>query len=76
MCLAIPGQVVERFTARDMPMGRVDFNGVRREVCLACTPEAVVGSWVVVHVGFAISVLDEAEARRSLAMLDEMADGD
>jgi hydrogenase expression/formation protein HypC len=74
MCLAVPGQVVERFTAGEMPMGRVDFNGVRREVCLACTPEAGVGAWVVVHVGFAISVLDEAEARRSLALLDALGE--
>lgn len=72
MCLAIPGRVEERFGAGDLPMGRVDFNGVRREVCLAYVPEADVGSWVVVHVGFAISVLDEAEAARTLALVDEM----
>jgi hydrogenase expression/formation protein HypC len=72
MCLAIPGRVVERFDAGDLPMGRVDFNGVSREVCLAYVPEADVGAWVVVHVGFAISVLDEAEAQRTLALVDEM----
>ena len=53
-------------------MGRVDFNGLRREVCLAYVPEAAVGAWVVVHVGFAISVVDEAEAQRTLALLDEL----
>jgi hydrogenase expression/formation protein HypC len=74
MCLAVPGQLLERFTAGEMPMGRVDFNGVRRQVCLACTPEARVGSWVVVHVGFAISVIDEDEARRTLALLDELGE--
>jgi hydrogenase expression/formation protein HypC len=74
MCLAVPGQVVERYTAGDLPMGRVDFNGVRREVCLACTPDAGVGAWVVVHVGFAVSVVDEDEARRSLALLDELGE--
>jgi hydrogenase expression/formation protein HypC len=74
MCLAVPGQLLSRFTAGDMPMGRVDFNGVRRQVCLACTPDARVGSWVVVHVGFAISVVDEDEARRTLALLDELGE--
>jgi hydrogenase expression/formation protein HypC len=74
MCVAVPGQLLERFTAGDVPMGRVDFNGVRRQVCLACTPEAGVGSWVVVHVGFAISVIDEDEARRTLALLDELGE--
>ncbi len=74
MCLAVPGQVVERLTAGDLPMARVDFNGMRREVCLAYTPEAEVGSWVVVHVGFAISVVDEDEALRTLALLDELGE--
>ena len=74
MCVAVPGQLLERFTVGDVPMGRVDFNGVRRQVCLACTPEAGVGSWVVVHVGFAISVIDEDEARRTLALLDELGE--
>ena len=74
MCLAVPGLLVERFLAGDMPMARVDFNGVRRAVCLSCTPDAPVGSWVVVHVGFAISVVDEDEARRTLALLDELGE--
>jgi hydrogenase expression/formation protein HypC len=78
MCLAVPGKVVELLSAAagtgDLPMGRVEFNGVRRDVCLAYTPEAGVGSWVVVHVGFAIGVLDEGEARRTLALLDELGE--
>jgi hydrogenase expression/formation protein HypC len=74
MCLAVPGQVVELLTAGELPMGRVDFNGMRRDVCLAYTPEAGVGSWVVVHVGFAIGVVDEEEARRTLALLDELGE--
>jgi hydrogenase expression/formation protein HypC len=78
MCLAIPGRLEERFEARDLPMGKVDFNGVRREVCLAYVPEASVGDFVVVHVGFAISVVDPVEAMRTLALLDELGelDGD
>lgn len=74
MCLAIPGRIEERFVAGDLPMGRVDFNGVRREVCLAHVPEAVVGDYVVVHVGFAISVVDKEEAERTLALLDELGE--
>ena len=78
MCLAIPGSLEERFFAHDLPMGKVNFNGVRREVCLAYVPEACVGDFVVVHVGFAISVVDPAEAARMLAILDELGelDGD
>ena len=74
MCLAVPGQVVELYTTGDMPMAKVDFCGVRRGVCLSCTPDAAVGSWVVVHVGFAISIVDEAEAQRTLALLEELGE--
>jgi hydrogenase expression/formation protein HypC len=73
VCLAIPGRVDQRFDANGLPMARVDFNGVRRDVCLAYVPDAREGDYVVVHVGFAISVIDAAEAARSLALLDEAA---
>ncbi len=55
-------------------MGVVDFDGVSREVCLACEPEAVVGDYVLVHVGFAISSIDENEAQRTLAALRELGE--
>ncbi|MCP3903106.1 MAG: HypC/HybG/HupF family hydrogenase formation chaperone [Planctomycetes bacterium] len=73
MCLGIPGRITE---LRDGPilMGMVDFDGVEREVCLACEPEAAVGDYVLVHVGFAISCIDEAEAHRTLAALRELGD--
>ncbi len=71
-----PRSLEERFLARDLPMGKVNFNGVRREVCLAYVPEACVGDFVVVHVGFAISVVDPAEAARMLAILDELGELD
>jgi hydrogenase expression/formation protein HypC len=74
MCLAIPGRLEERFESGDRPMGRVDFNGVRRDVCLDCVPDAEIGQYVVVHVGFAISVVDAAEAARMLALLDELGE--
>jgi hydrogenase expression/formation protein HypC len=72
VCLAIPGLLLERFDAGGLLMGRVDFNGARRDVCLAHVPEAAVGDYVVVHVGFAISVMDQAEAARTLELLDEL----
>ena len=74
MCLAVPGRVVEIFDAADIAFRRakVDFGGVRKEVNLAYTPEAEVGKYVLVHVGFAISVIDEAEAQRVFQYLEEM----
>src|SRR3970040_2416862 len=74
MCLGIPGQVVERRDDRGLPMGVVDFGGVRRECCLAyVSDDIVVGDYVIVHVGFAISRVDEAEARRTYAVLKELS---
>jgi hydrogenase expression/formation protein HypC len=68
MCLAIPMQVVER---REFD-GQVELNGVGRRVGLMLTPEAVLGDWVLVHAGYAIAVIDEHEAARSLALLDKI----
>jgi hydrogenase expression/formation protein HypC len=73
MCLAVPGKVLS--VAGDEPLlraGRVRFSGVVREVSLACVPEAKVGDYVLVHVGFALSVVDEAEARKVFEYLKEM----
>lgn len=74
MCLGIPGQVVTRTTTNGLAMGTVDFGGIHKEVCLAYVPEVALGDYVVVHVGFAIAQIDEAEAHRTLAVLREMAD--
>lgn len=74
MCLAVPGRITSLGEREGLPMGRVDFNGLNREVCLVYVPEARVGDWVVVHVGFAISTLDEAEAERTLRLLDELGE--
>ena len=68
MCLGIPGKVVEIYQQNDLPMGKVEFGGVVKEVCLAYTPEAAVGDYVIVHVGFAISRIDEAEAAGDLLL--------
>jgi hydrogenase expression/formation protein HypC len=75
MCLGIPGKVVELRNDGPLPMALVDFGGVRKEACLAYVPEVVLGDYVIIHVGFAISRLDEEEALRTLEMLraiDEM----
>lgn len=72
MCLAIPGKVVETFTNEGMHMGRVQFGGVTRDACLDYVPETRVGDYVLVHVGFAISRVDEEEARRTYEALAEL----
>jgi hydrogenase expression/formation protein HypC len=77
MCLGIPGKVIARSDDDGLPLGTVDFGGVRREVCLAYVADQVaVGDYVVVHVGFAISKVDEAEARRTFDILREMSELD
>ena len=63
MCLAIPGKVVETYREHDVLMGKVDFGGVSKRVCLEHVPEVRIDDYVLVHVGFALSRIDEAEAR-------------
>jgi hydrogenase expression/formation protein HypC len=63
MCLAVPGRVLECLERDGLRFARVDFGGVRKEICLETAPEAEPGDWVLVHVGFALRVLDEAAAR-------------
>ncbi len=72
MCLAIPGKVLEFFEQGGMPMAKVQFGGIVREACLAYVPETQVGDYVLVHVGFAISRVDEEEAQRTFELLKEM----
>lgn len=72
MCLAIPGKVVEVFEQRGMHMAKVQFGGITREACLEYVPETKLGEYVLVHVGFAISKVDEEEARRTYQLLEEM----
>ena len=74
MCLGIPGRIVEVRQTEGLPMGVVDFGGVRREVCLSYVADDVkVGDYAIVHVGFAISKVDEAEAKRTFEVLREMS---
>jgi hydrogenase expression/formation protein HypC len=72
MCLGVPGRIVEIYEQGGLLMGKIDFGGVAREVCLAYVPEAKIGDYTVVHVGFALNLLDEAEAQETLALLKEI----
>ncbi len=74
MCLAVPGRIEEVLFEDGVLMGRVAFSGVLRRVCLAHVPEAGVGDYVLVHVGFALSRIDEVEAKRTLALLAELGE--
>jgi len=75
MCLAIPGQI-QSIEERSLRNGRVSFGGMVKEVCLAFVPEAHVGDYVIVHVGFAISKVDEAAAQETLAMYEQATELD
>jgi hydrogenase expression/formation protein HypC len=72
VCLAVPGQVVETFTKNGMQMARVQFGGVVRDACLEYVPDTKPGEYVLVHVGFAISRVDEEEAHRTYQALMEL----
>jgi hydrogenase expression/formation protein HypC len=72
MCLAIPGKVAETFMQHGMHMAKVQFGGVTRDACLEYVPETQVGEYVLVHVGFAISRVNEEEAFRTYAALEEL----
>lgn len=75
MCLGVPGKVVEILQdPTGMNMGKVSFGGIVKEVCLAYTPDVEAGDYVVVHVGFAISSIDESEAEKVFAYLREMGE--
>jgi hydrogenase expression/formation protein HypC len=72
MCLAIPGRVVEVYETQGLRMGRIDFAGTIRKACLAHVPEAEPGDYVLVHVGFALSMVDPEEAARTYQLLAEL----
>ncbi len=72
MCLGIPGKVIETYREHDVLMGRVDFCGVSRRVCLEHVPQVAPGDYVLVHVGFALSQIDEDEARQVFEFLERM----
>ena len=70
MCLAVPGRLISVDHTTALPTGTVDFGGTRRDVCLSFVPEVAVGDHVMVHVGFALAVVDEAAAAAALKVLE------
>lgn len=72
MCLGIPGKVVATYSENDLLMGKVDFGGVLQKVCLEYVPQVQAGEYVIVHVGFALNTVDEAEAERVFDYLRQM----
>ena len=72
MCLGVPGKIVEVYESNGLQMAKVDFGGVFREACLSYVPEATIGEYCIIHVGFAISLLSEKDAMETLELLKEM----
>lgn len=72
MCLAVPGQIIEIRDDRGTRMATVDFDGIQKEICLAYLPDLAIGEYVIVHVGFAISRIDEKSAKETLAMFRDL----
>ena len=72
MCLGVPGKIIEIYEQHGTRMGKVDFDGIVKEACLAYVPEIEVGDYTIIHVGFAISKLDEKSAQESLALFREL----
>jgi hydrogenase expression/formation protein HypC len=74
MCLGIPGKIIEIHDRNDLRMGKIDFGGLIKEVCLAYEPEAKVGDYALIHAGFAISLMDEDEALETLKLIKDAVD--
>ncbi len=74
MCLGVPGKIVEIYESGGLQMGKIDFGGVTREACLSYVPEAKVGDYTIIHVGFALNVIGEEEAQETLDLLRQIAD--
>lgn len=73
MCLGVPGKIVEKYEKGGLHMAKVDFGGIFREACLDYVPEAQLGEYCVIHVGFAISILSESEAMETLDLLKQIS---
>ena len=74
MCLAVPGKIMEIYDREGLRMGRLDFGGVLREACLTYVPEAEIGDYGIVHVGFVLNLLSEHEAQATLETLRQIVD--
>ena len=76
MCLAVPGKIIELYDRGGLKMAKVDFGGIFREACLDYVPEAKAGDYCIIHVGFALSLLNETEAMETLTLLKEISNID
>jgi len=74
MCLAIPGKLTEIYQKDSLRMAKIDFGGISKEICLEYTPEAKIGDYALIHVGFAISLMDEDEAQETLKLIREVSE--
>lgn len=74
MCLGVPGKIVEIYESGGLQMGKIDFGGVTREACLAYVPEAQIGDYTVIHVGFALHLISEEEANETLELLRQLVE--
>jgi hydrogenase expression/formation protein HypC len=72
MCLGVPGKIIEIYDNDSLPMGKIDYGGVVKDACLAYVPEAQVGDYVIIHVGFALNVLSPEEAEETLKTFREL----
>jgi hydrogenase expression/formation protein HypC len=72
MCLGVPGKIIEIYEKQGLRMAQVDFSGVKREACIEHVPEAEIGDYAIIHVGFAISLLSEEEAQETLDLLRQV----
>ena len=72
MCLGVPGKITEIYRSSGLLMGKIDFGGVTREVCLEYVPEANIGDYTIIHVGFALNLISESEAMETLDMIREI----
>jgi hydrogenase expression/formation protein HypC len=69
MCLGVPGKIIEIYESQGLKMGKIDFGGVLREACLAYVPDAKLGDYTIIHVGFALNIISEKEAQETLELL-------
>lgn len=76
MCLGVPGKIVKIYSANQLRMGLIDFEGVTREACLEYVPDANLDDYVLVHVGFALNIISEQEAQETLDLLRQIAELD
>ena len=74
MCLGVPGKIVDIYPSNGLLMGKIDFGGVTREACLAYVPEAQLGDYTIIHVGFALHLISEEDARETLQLLNQIAE--